>query len=256
MKPIRNLTLLALFGLSPQSPAFAADALQEAVDTQVQANTASAVAQKNIDALSEQTRRMLDEYRDALRRSEGLVAYNAHLRKLVESQESQKQSLEEQLAEIELTRRDLVPLMLRMVEALDRFVALDRPFSLEDRTRRVQEVKDLMNRADVGDADKFRRLLEAYQAENEYGKSVDTYRGELKSDGVARTVDFLRVGRVALMYQTLDGSESGFWNHKTGQWQALPSGYDDAVRGGLALARKEAAPELLPIAVDSPEVAR
>lgn len=256
MKSQPPLPLLALLGLLSNDCVFAADALKEAVDAQVQANNASSAAQKNIDVLSDQTRRMLDEYRETLRRAEGLSAYNAHLRKLVESQEIQKASLEKQLTEIELTRRDLVPLMLRMVDALEKFVALDRPFRLDERTLRVKELKDMMNRADVGDAEKFRRLLEVYQTENEAGKTIETYRAELKDAGTSRMVDFLRVGRAALMYQSLDGSETGFWNHKAKRWQVLPSGYDDAVRTGLAVARKESAPELLPIAVDSPEVAR
>ncbi|MGZ8216161.1 DUF3450 domain-containing protein [Methylomagnum sp.] len=236
--------------------ASAAEPLMEAIDSQVKSNQASASAQQNIDNLSDQTRRMLDEYRDALRRTEALNAYNTHLRRLVASQDADQASLEKQLGDIEATRRDIVPLMLRMLEALDRFVQLDRPFLPDERARRLADLKDLMNRADVNDAEKFRRLLDAYRVENEYGKTIETYRAELNSGGNPRTVDFLRIGRVALLYQNLDGKETGVWNSKTKQWQTLPTDYNAPVRKGLAVARKETPPELLPIAVDAPEAAR
>jgi hypothetical protein len=234
-----------------------AETLMDAIDAQVEADRASAAAQKNVDDLDGQTRRMAEEYREALRRAEALAAYNAHLRQLLASQEKEKASLEKQLGDIENTRRDIVPLMLRMEEALERFVQLDRPFLPEERARRVAALKDLMDRADVNDAEKFRRLLEAYQIENEYGKTVEAYRAELKNgDGHVRTVDFLKVGRIGLFYQSLDERETGVWNGKTRHWDKLPPEYNKTIHKGLAVARKESAPELLPIAVTPPEVAR
>jgi len=232
-------------------------ALAEAVEHQVRSNDASAAAQKSIDGLRDQTQRMLEEYRDALRQTEVLSAYNAHLRRLIESQETEQASLEKQIRDVEVTRRELVPLMLRMTETLQRFVSLDRPFLPEERARRITELNSLMNRADVSDAEKFRRLLEAYQVENEYGKTIEAYRAELKNGGNnTRTVDFLRVGRVGLFYQSLDGLESGVWNNKMRQWQKLPANYNNAIHTGLGIARKERAPELLSIAVEPPEAAR
>lgn len=248
--------LIATGFLGPLSLAHATDALMNALESQIEANRASAAAQKSVDDLSEQSRRMLEEYRDALRRTEALDAYNAHLRRLVASQEEQKRSLEKQLDDMELTRREVVPLMLRMVDALERFVALDRPFLSEERTGRAAGLKKLMNRPDVGDAEKFRRLLEVYKSENEYGKTMEAYRGELEDHGAARTVDFLRVGRVALLYRSLDGREAGVWSQRTRSWQSLPPDYAQSLQEGLAIARHEAAPQLLPIAADAPEVVR
>lgn len=234
-----------------------AESLQDAVERQVQSNQAAAATQQAIDQLDAQTRAMLEEYREALRKAEALNAYNAHLRQLVASQATERGSLEKQLGEIEDTRRDLVPLMLRMADALDQFVKLDRPFLAEERTRRLADLKSLMNQADVNDAEKFRRVLDAYQAENEYGKSIGAYQGELKgADGAVRTVDFLRVGRVALLYQSLDGRETGVWDSHGKRWQVLPADYNGPVRKGLAVARKDSPPELLTIAVEPPEAAR
>lgn len=248
---------LALWALAGVPEPYAAEPLLDAIQSQVESNRASAAAQKSIDNLNDQARRMLDEYREALRQAEVLAAYNTHLKRLVESQGTEKQSLEKQIKDVEITRRELVPLMLRMRETLDRFVQLDRPFLPEERSRRMAELKNLMDRADVSDAEKFRRLLEAYQIENEYGKTIEAYRAELKNGGDnARTVDFLRIGRVGLYYQSLDGRETGVWNNRTRHWDKLPPDYNAAIRKGLAIARKESAPELLPIAVEPPEAAR
>lgn len=234
----------------------AADPLTDAIDRQVEANRASAAAQRNIDELGDQTRRLLDEYRDALRRTETLDAYNAHLRRLVESQRAEQAALERQMTEVEVTRRDLVPLMLRMRETLDRFVQLDRPFLAGERTRRMAELKALMDRADVGDGEKFRRLLDAYRLERDYGGTLEAYRAELKDGGPVRTVDFLRVGRIGLYYRSLDGREAGAWSQKTRRWEKLPADSGPAIRDGLAVARKETPPVLLPIAVETEEAAR
>jgi len=232
-------------------------ALAEAMDSQVRSNEVSAAAQKNVDALRDQTQRMLEEYRDALRQTEVLNAYNEHLRRLVESQRAEKASLERQAREIELTRRDIVPLMLRMTDTLQKFVSLDRPFLAEERAKRVTELNALMEQHGVNDAEKFRRVLEAYQVENGYGKTIGAYQGEFKVDGKeARTVDFLRVGRIGLYYQTLDGRESGVWNNAARRWEQLPADDNKAIRKGLTLAKEEKLTELLTLPVQPPETPR
>jgi uncharacterized protein YdcH (DUF465 family) len=236
--------------------AFAAEPLTDAVATQIEANRASAATQQSIERLGDQSRQMADEYREALRQSETLQAYNAHLRQLVDSQESSKQSLERQIGNLELTRREIVPLMLKMLDALDRFVQIDKPFLSEDRSRRIADLKEMMIRADVGDAEKFHRLMDAYQSENEYGKTIESYRGELTSGSTPRTVDFLRIGRVALLYRTLDGKEAGFWSSRTKTWKSLPSGSAEQLSKGFAVARKEIPPEWLLVPVELAEAAK
>ena len=53
----------------------------------------------------------------------------------------------------------------------------------------------LMDRANVSVAEKYRRLLEAYQIELEYGRTIEAYEGSFASDNGERSVTFLRVGR-------------------------------------------------------------
>ena len=99
-----------------------------------------------------------------------------------------------QLGEIETTSREVLPMMQKMLATLDQFVKLDVPFLLEERTNRVAQLKDMMTRADVSISEKYRRIVEAYQIEMEYGRTIEAYQGKVGD----KTVDFLRAGRVAL----------------------------------------------------------
>jgi hypothetical protein len=135
--------------------------------------------------------------------------------------------------------------MLRMIDAIETFVALDLPFLIEERTERIAELRKLMTRADVTDAEKYRQIMEAYQIENEYGRTIESYRGVVELGGRETTVDFLRFGRIALVYQSLDQADSGVWNQETRSWDPLDSSYRSAIRQGLRIARKQAAPDLI-----------
>ncbi|MGH8472935.1 MAG: DUF3450 domain-containing protein, partial [Gammaproteobacteria bacterium] len=158
-----------------------------------------------------------------------------------------------QLADIEVTQRNITPLMLRMLEVLIRFVALDTPFLEEERTQRVEELRALMDRSDVTLAEKYRRLLEAYQVETEYGRNIEAYRGDLKGGAQTRAVDFLRFGRLGLYYLTLDRHEAGYWDQEARRWVVLASHYRNDIERGLRIARKQAAPDLLRLPISAPE---
>jgi len=98
--------------------------------------------------------------------------------------------------------------------------------------------------------------MEAYQVEMEYGRTIEAYRGTLESNGEKRTVNFFRLGRVALFYQTLDEQETGRWDKTTNNWAQLSSDYRLPVSKGLRIARKQAAPDLLLLPVNAPEQAQ
>jgi hypothetical protein len=111
----------------------------------------------------------------------------------------------------------------------------------------------MLERQDVTVAEKFRRVMEAYQIENEYGRTIEEYKGSLEVDGLLREVDFLRIGRVALMYQTSDGQRQGVWDQDAGEWVALGGEYRNRIRQGFRVARRQIAPELLILPIPAPE---
>ncbi len=226
--------------------------LDNAIDTQVKTDVASQKSQQKIDSLSNEKKDMVAQYRETLRQTASLHAYNDQLEKLVTSQKKELSSMDEQLRNIENTQRDIVPLMLKMIETMVQFVELDIPFLPEERQQRIVQLQTLMERADVTIAEKYRRILEAYQVETEYGRTIEAYQGELTMDEKTRTVDFLRIGRVSLYYLTLDGLEAGIWHNN--QWQKLDNEYRSAIEQGLKVAKKQLPPDLLVLPTQTAEV--
>ncbi len=220
-------------------------ALDQTLDVRSEGNEESAGVQKRIDEISDKTDSLAAEYRTLLKQIDSIRIYNQQMRELVSSQEAELVSLDDQLDRVEEVGRSVTPLMLRMIEALERFVAIDVPFLIDERTKRIEELRELMDRADVSNSEKYRQILEAYQIENEFGRTIEAYRGTLNLDGRETTVDFLRFGRIALVYQSLDETQRGRWNQETRSWEPIDAGYRSAIRQGLRIARKQAAPDLI-----------
>jgi len=223
--------------------------LESAIDTQVKTDIAAQQSQLNVDDLSDDTIQMMAEYREVLRQTDSLHTYNEQLNKLVISQSEEIQGMDLQLKNIETTQRDIVPLMLKMIETMALFIELDVPFLPEERQQRLIQLQTLMERADVSLAEKYRRILEAYQVETEYGRTLEAYQGELILGDKTRTVDFLRMGRVNLYYLTLDGLEAGVWHDK--KWQKLDDDYRQGISHGLKVAKKQLPPDLLVLPVQT-----
>jgi len=140
-----------------------------------------------------------------------------------------------------------------MIDTLGQIVEADVPFRIDERRRHVQRLRELMARADVTVAEKYRTVMGAYLRELEYGRRTEAYSDTLPTTG--QTVDFLRVGRTLLAYQTRDGATTGWYNPAARRFENL----DDhrfrlEVRKGLAIARKEKAPDLVILPVPGPEV--
>jgi len=221
------------------------DPLSESREVQQEIDDAAKATQEKIDQLSEEAQQMLAEYRSARDQAANLEVYNDQLARQVASQRKKIESVRAQLESIEETRQQFVPMMTRAVDALGEFVSRDLPFKPEERKAKVKELRDLLGRADVSTAETFRQIMAAYQQEVKYGRTIESYRRGLKLDGEMRTVRVLRIGRVALLYQTLDGQRTGRWNPAAGEWQSLGNDYRAAVEKGLQVASEQAPPDLL-----------
>lgn len=236
--------------------ALAADPLSTAVDATVEADKEAAASQQRIDRLADQTQSLLQEYRQASAQADDLNAYNDQLERLVANQKTEVESLARQLAGVRETDEKIVPLMRKMVQVLEEFVNLDMPFLLAERKTRVEALKAMLDQPDVSLPEKYRRIMEAYQIEAEYGRTIEAYSEPMKQDGQTRTVDVLRVGRVALLYVTFDRNASGYWDKATRTWKTLPSEFNHSIGRGLQIARKEAPPELVTLPIPAPEAVR
>lgn len=231
-----------------------AQTLRNTVSEEIKINKNAATSQKRVTSLSQQTSDLLAEYRAVVRETESLKIYNDQLEKVVMDQRAEVVSINQQLEGLEATNRGVVPLMLEMIDTLDQIVESDMPFRLEERRARVQRLRDMMDQADVTTSEKYRRVMEAYQGELEYGRTTEAYSEPLPSTG--QTVEFLRVGRTLLVYQTSDQETTGWFNPTTRQYEELANKYRSEVKEGLSIARNEKAPNLVVLPVPGPEAAQ
>ena len=254
MRAKRNAVLL----LSTLGAIFAAEMVAgQAVDQIVAAETRriqlAQAAQDQIDGIVEETRSVAEEYRAVMKEVDGLLVYNTLLDRQIEDQNTELSNLRTSIDQVQLIERQILPLLTRMIDGLDQFVALDVPFLMDERTDRVENLTALLERADVTAAEKFRVVMEAWQIENDYARTIYTYTDELDINGTAREVDVLQVGRVALVYQTADGAESGAWNQRTRAWESVGDEFRNPIRQGIRLARNQIAPDLLLLPLAAPE---
>jgi multidrug efflux pump subunit AcrA (membrane-fusion protein) len=212
-------------------------------------------SQTNIDQTVDETRSLERQYSAILKEIDGLEVYNALLEKQLESQDQEMADLNRSIDQVSVIERQVTPLMGKMIDALEQFVELDVPFLLEERRRRVAFLRTMLERSDVTVAEKFRRLLEAYEIENDYGRTIEAYKGSLEVDGASREVDFLRIGRTILLYQTVDAEIFGMWDRNAREWVSLPAEYRNQIRAGIRMAHKQIAPDLLLLPIPAPETA-
>ncbi len=202
-------------------------------------------SQQRIDRLALQTQKMLEEYQQITLNTEYQNTYNFQLKQLKADQEKELKSLQKQIDEINITQLRIMPLMSSMADALEKFVVLDLPFHQEARVNGVIQLKQHLRNPSLPLPDKYRLLLEAFQIENDYGRSVESYRDTLERDGEDISVEFLRIGRVALYYRTLDGVTSAYWNQQAREWQTLPDEYARNISDAIRVASNQVAPKLL-----------
>ncbi len=223
---------------------FSAD-LEKSLSVVSATNISAVASQKKIDSLASETQGLLEEYRKLSDGAQYQDAYAEELKSLEFSQEQKIADLQRQIAQAKITQQRIVPLMRSMVEALEKFVILDLPFHQEERLASVLLLKKRLQQPNLSVSSRFSLLLEAYQLEQEYGDTVEAWRGPLEIEGQQLSVQFLRVGRVALYFQTLDGENGGYWNKRERSWIKLKPDYKRELAQALAVANKRVAPQLL-----------
>lgn len=206
-------------------------------------------SQRKINKVSEDTRTLYGQFQLESKRLEDLNIYNAQLQNQIQRQQQKMAEISETLKNISVMERQISPLLLRMISGLDQFVQLDIPFLLEERTERVEKLRNMMDRADVSIAEKFRQVFEAYTIELEYGNTIESYRGTLPTTN--QDVEFLRIGRIGLLYQSLDGKTIGTWDRQTKQWVEVEDRYRRDIRKGLKMAKKQISPDIIKLPVNA-----
>ena len=253
-KLLTPLSALVVCGAMSMSLPLAAQVTIDQVTQQgEQRDDAGAAEQKRVEEIANQTDELLAQYKTVTKVVDGLLVYNSLLQRQIDNQELEKAALAESMDNVALIERQIIPMMTHMLDALEDFVELDTPFLLNERHERAARLREMMERSDVTAAEKFRRVIEAYQIENDYGRTIEAYKGTVNIDGRDQEVDFLRIGRVSLSYQSIGGKYTGAWDPVSRTFVELPpETYKAAVAQGLRVARKQVAPDLLIVPVSAP----
>jgi len=246
-------SICAVLFLPPMLLSAATTDLKDSLGVVSKTNTSGIESQEKIDTLSRETQGLLEEYRKLHEGTDYQAAYTRELQELELAQQHEIESLHLQIAQAKITRQRILPLMRSMADALEKFVVLDLPFHQQERISSVLQLKLRLNQPDLSVSDRFRLLLEAYQLEQDYGGNIEAWRGPLAFQGDELSVQYLRVGRVALYFQTLDGKTSGYWNVGEGSWLTLDEQHNRELAQALRVARSQVAPQLLQLPLSVPE---
>ena len=241
---------IGVFVFSLAAVTATAQVLDRTIETENRINREAAQTQEQIDQVATESEDIVTQYRRVVSETESLRTYNQQMQRIVDNQEAEIRSINEQLETLETTARDVVPLMIEMVDMYRRLVEADIPFRREERLARADRLETMLDASDVTDSEKYRRIVDAYQDELEMGRTTEGYRGELPN---GQQVDFLRVGRTMLYYQSLDGRSVGWFNPDSREFESLPDSYRVNISDGLAIAQNQVAPDLVRLPVPAPK---
>jgi Protein of unknown function (DUF3450). len=239
------LSLLAFFAFSENTD------IEEILSENENNFSLSEKSQSQVNDLSTEKDSLLAEWKVVVKQVEGLKIYNEQKRRQIKAQEERMVTLAEQTRQVVVIQRQIPPLMERMADSLEQFVSLDAPFSLDERVKRINQVRATLSDPKVTASEQVRQVLEAYNIEREYGRTIETYEDAIVIDGEEKVVNILRIGRLALMYQLKDQSQAGIWDSEQNDWVEV-SGYRLPVKDGIRMANKTAPLDLLAVPVKFP----
>jgi predicted RNase H-like nuclease (RuvC/YqgF family) len=215
-------------------------------------------SQVTVDRIADQTDGLLQEFKQVNKQIESLRVYNSQLERQIVSQKRMMVELEESIENATVIERGISPLMANMLDGLEDFVGLDMPFKLERRQQAIAELYVNLDSAKFSAAEKFRQILEVYDIESDYSLSMEAYTDQidLNGDGSLVEVQILRIGRVALTYQSKDKSKVGVWDKNSKSWQPLGSEYRRAIDQAIRIAVKLAPQDVIEVPITAPETAQ
>ncbi|MFM1565729.1 MAG: DUF3450 domain-containing protein [SAR86 cluster bacterium] len=255
MKRLSTFPLIVVATLLGSSLAFA-DQIQPLLDIGEQRQNSEQVSQTKIDLMDDDTSLIVNEYKTVSKQIEGLRVYNAQMRKQIERQEERLKEIDKTMKEAQVMQRQIPPFTRRMLAGIEKSIELDMPFHLAERKERIAFANAAIDNPTVSPAEGLRQVLETFNVEMEYGRKLDNYKDTIEIEGQQREVNVLRVGRLALVYQSSDESLTGAWDNNTDQWVPLDNSYRNPTRKGLKIANRLATVDMLELPIQNPEAVK
>lgn len=252
MRKVAFLGSAALMTLAVVTPASAQ--FRAALDESRAAVDEGARSQQRVEELDDQASELLNDYRAAQKQRDLLRRFNASRAREVENQQIEIEGLEQDVENIQGLQRATLPLLEEMVATLTKFVEADAPFLPEERSDRIARLQAVMSDTTQTAASRYNLIMEAYKIENEYGRTLDSYEGVVEGEnGEELKVEFLRIGRLALIYKTADNSVLRIYDREIGDFVDLDRKFLPEVVTGIRIANEQLPPDLMVVPVPAPE---
>jgi len=186
----------------------------------------------------------------------------------VAEQNGEISSLNAQIKNVDGLKASLAPMVDKMTAGIARQIRSDYPFEMDMRMPRLQRLEEVVSDPKVPVSDKYRKALNVYKIEVNYGQSLDAKKGNHPLTPTIRVGDderfekdekgkfkldknnekieifdgsYLRYGRLAYVYMQADSSEALRYDLTTKEWVQLPKGKIADIRRGVRIAAGEAA---------------
>jgi len=183
-------------------------------------------------------------------------------------------SLNSQIDGLDAWKADIVPMLGKMATSITGQVNSDYPFEMDRRIPRLQSLESTLNDPAAAVGDKYRKALNVYKLEVNYGQSLEAKKGNHPINPTVRVGDdrwvkgengepainkktglreeifdgsYLRYGRLAYVYLQADSSQAMRYDLAAKEWQDLPKKNIADIRRAVKMASGEAAPNVVKV---------
>ncbi len=182
-------------------------------------------------------------------------------------------SLNSQIDGLDDWKAAIDPMLGKMATGIAGQIKSDYPFEMDRRLPRLQSLENSMKDPAASVGDKYRKALNIYKLEVNYGKSLEAKKGNHPTSPTIRIGDdrwekdedgavklnkngerieifdgsYLRYGRVAYVYLQADSTQAMRYDLAANEWVDLPKKSIADIRRGVKIASGEAAPNVVKV---------
>lgn len=218
--------------------------LEQALGIAKNSTAASAAAQQRVEQADDDADSMSRDYRAILQQIDNMKLFVDQQAIYLDGQEGDIESLTEQLGSVEVVKRGMVPMILRMAAEIEDSVKADMPFRLQERKDRIERMKQVLADPSVTPTEQYRQVLAAFKNEVAYGASIGSYEGAHPTRPGVK-VDYLMIGRLSLVYMTKDEADLGSYDLASKSWKSIDAKEALGIRQAIRIANEEAAPQIV-----------
>ena len=192
----------------------------------------------------------------------------------VSQQDVEISSLNSQIDGLDDWKAEITPMLGKMTTGIAGQINSDYPFEMERRLPRLQSLENTLNDPATAIGDKYRKALNVYKLEVNYGQSMEAKKGNHPLNPTIRVGDdrwvkdedgeitinkktnlreeifdgsYLRYGRLAYVYLQADSSQALRYDLDAKEWTDLPKKHIADIRRAVKIASGEAAPNVVKV---------